>query len=109
MLPKTNRLIKEEDFRKVFRSRNKKSCPLFDLFVLEKENSVPSRFGFIVSNKISKKAVLRNRAKRLLRESVKGLPEPYFFGYDFVLSAKHSIVEATLITVKAELDKCFKQ
>lgn len=39
--------------------------------VLGREDKDPSRFGVIVSKKISKKAVLRNRIKRVLREMIR--------------------------------------
>lgn len=38
--------------------------------VLFKENTLPfNRFGFIVSKKVDKRAVVRNRLKRVLREA----------------------------------------
>ncbi len=37
----------------------------------EKNNDTPTRIGFVVSKKIHKRAVRRNRIKRLMRESLR--------------------------------------
>lgn len=75
MLPKQNRLKKRKDFEKVFKQgRGFKEDFLF-LKVIENNLEV-SRFGFLVSQKVSKKAVVRNKIKRRLRELLKTkLPE----------------------------------
>jgi ribonuclease P protein component len=69
MLPKANRLTKKKDFERVFR-RGKRLKDKFLTIKILGNNLNVSRFGFIVSKKISKKAVLRNKIKRRLRESV---------------------------------------
>lgn len=69
MLPKINRLTKKNDFDEVF----KKGQSIKKDFLLVKiaDNDLKeSRFGFVVSKKISNKAVVRNRVKRLLRKAV---------------------------------------
>lgn len=67
MLVKTNRLQKKKDIEMVFR---KGRAFKEDFLVLKtaKNNLNRIRFGFIVSQKISKKANVRNRVKRKLRE-----------------------------------------
>lgn len=70
MLPKENRLTKKKDFERVFR-RGKGLKEKFLIIKVLGNNLKVSRFGFIVSKKISKKAVLRNKIKRRLRESVR--------------------------------------
>ena len=51
-----------------------------------------SRFGIIVSKKVGKKAVVRNRVKRLLREVVRLTPiQP---GWDVVIVARRQAAEA---------------
>ena len=70
MLPKQNRLKKEKDFNRVFRDGKKiKEDALF--FQWAPNNLKISRFGFIVSKKISKKATMRNKIKRQLRELIR--------------------------------------
>lgn len=75
MLPKQNRLRKKKDFEKVLREgRWVKNGFLFLKWNFN--NSKVSRFGFVVSKKISKKSTLRNKIKRRFREIIKQkLPE----------------------------------
>ena len=69
MLPKVNRLKKNKEFERVF----KKGQSFREDFLILKavsNNLKNSRFGFIVSSKILKKAVVRNKIKRWLRSAV---------------------------------------
>ena len=72
MLSRSNRLKKSSDFRKVF-SRGKKASE--GLIVLRwMPNCIgKSRFGFIISKKVSKKSVIRNKIRRKLQVSAKNL------------------------------------
>ncbi len=66
MLPKVNRLKKKKDIEKVF----KKGKGLKEDFLFLKfspNNLKKSRFGIIVSQKISKKATIRNKIKRRIK------------------------------------------
>lgn len=69
MLPKKNRLQKNKDFERVFKKGRFFKEDFLVLKVLF-NNLKNSRFGFIVSSKVSKKAVLRNKIKRWLRAAV---------------------------------------
>ena len=70
MLPKENRLKKEKDFERVFKTgKGYKEDFLFLKIV--KNDLKTSRFGFVVSKKFSKKAIVRNKIKRQLRELIK--------------------------------------
>lgn len=91
MLKKHFRLTKQKDFENVFGKGKYFSEDLLSLKVV-KNGSDNSRFGFIVSNKISKKAVVRNRIKRLLRESVRLLYKSIKPGFDVVFISKNKAV-----------------
>jgi len=66
MLPKKNRLQKKKDIDDVFRKGETRKSSLF--IVKIKNNSFKDwRFCFIVSQKVSKKASIRNRIRRRLR------------------------------------------
>jgi ribonuclease P protein component len=69
MLPKNNRLKKTAEIKKVFKDGRffKES---FLILKTTKNKLDKSRFGFIVSQKISRKAVIRNKIKRRLRAIV---------------------------------------
>lgn len=75
MLPQENRLKKKNDFDKVFK-RGQGFKQDFLYLKIRKNNLKSSRFGFVVSKKFSKKAVIRNKIRRRLSELIrKKLPE----------------------------------
>ncbi len=86
MLSKNNRLKKRDDFDGVFK-RGRKFKEDFLLLRVVKNNFQKSRFGFIVSQKVSKKAVLRNKIKRRLRAIVEAKIPKIKEGLDIVLIA----------------------
>lgn len=73
MLPKQYRLKKYSAFIATYRNNNsisdKNVCIYFGKKKSDKE--MPTKFAFVVSKKVHKRAVVRNRIKRLMRESVK--------------------------------------
>lgn len=70
MLSKLNRIKKKKDFDVIFKKGASLKSDLLILKVL-KNNFEQSRFGFVVSKKVSKKATVRNKLKRRLSEAVK--------------------------------------
>ncbi len=70
MLPKRNRLAKKKDFEMVFK-QGKGFKQGFLYLKIRKNNLDTSRFGFVISKKFSKKAVIRNKTKRRLSEIIK--------------------------------------
>ncbi|MEI8068008.1 MAG: ribonuclease P protein component [Candidatus Shapirobacteria bacterium] len=70
MLKKINRLKKIKDFTEVKNKGEIYHSPFFSLLILKSDNK-DSQFGFVISKKISKRAVDRNKIKRVLAESVK--------------------------------------
>ncbi len=75
MLPKKNRLTKKEgEF--IFRKGKSYKEGFLLLKIIKKKEKTPPAFAVIVPNKISKKAVERNRIKRKIREALrKNLPD----------------------------------
>jgi ribonuclease P protein component len=80
-------------------------------FVLkEKENGLNvNRFGIIVSKKIDKRAVVRNKIKRLFREILSELNENIKPGHDILLIAKKKILDSSrrenTLSIKTFLEK----
>lgn len=69
-LNKKNRLKKKKDFESVFKKG--KAIRGNFLFVRYLKNGLQfPRFAFVVSSKVSKKAVVRNRIRRLLSEAAR--------------------------------------
>jgi len=75
-----------KDFKRVYGKGKTKVTPYF--VVYWNKNRLPySRLGIAVSKKIGG-AVVRNRAKRVLKEAYRLLPQPVKTGYDFILVAR---------------------
>lgn len=87
MLPKVNRLTKRKDFDNILKNGQTYFSPSF-IFKLQKNNLTVNRFGFIISKKISKKAVLRNLLKRRLREIIRQQLVKLKPGYDIIIIIK---------------------
>ena len=105
MLKKENRLQKEKDFQRVFKG----SRPIYAenlVFRVVKQYAVSSmqlagnaanrkpqtanfsRFGFVISNKISKLATRRNALKRQLRAIIENEMTDIKTGYDIIIMVK---------------------
>jgi len=69
----------------------------------------PSRFAFIVSKKIHKRAVKRNRIRRLLAESVRSFLTNIKPDFDIVFLTKKAIVDQGFDQIKNEVEKIFKK
>lgn len=66
-LPKLHRIRKEKEFKNVFLKGKIFHGNFLNLKIINNNLNI-SRFGFVVGVKISKKAVLRNKIKRRLKE-----------------------------------------
>lgn len=70
MLPKQYRLKKRAAFKATYKVKNSTHSGGVTLFAgIQKKEDYPTKVGFVVSKKVHKRAVKRNRLKRLMRES----------------------------------------
>jgi ribonuclease P protein component len=67
VLPNQNRLRRREDFAKVYAKGDRYRGTYLSLRILFDSNDPLTRIGLVVSKKVSKLAVTRNRFKRQLR------------------------------------------
>jgi ribonuclease P protein component len=67
VLPNQNRLRRREDFAKVYAKGDRYRGTYLNLRILFDANDPLTRIGLVVSKKVSKLAVTRNRFKRQLR------------------------------------------
>lgn len=95
MLQRRYRLTKKSDFQKVLKQGQKAPGRFFTLFFVNSEITDNSKMGIIVSNKVSKSSVVRNRIRRHTRESLR--PEVEFLnkGFNLVFLSKKAATEAT--------------
>jgi ribonuclease P protein component len=108
MLPLKNRIKKKKDFEKLFQEGSSYLGRFFILKTLKNEFSFP-RFAFIVSIKVDKSAVKRNKIRRRLRESVRPLLPFIKKNTDVVFIAKKEIKEKDFNMIKEEVNKAFKK
>ena len=87
MLPRPHRLPSQA-FKEVFKKGKRLHTQELQIITLENNMNV-SRFGFIVSTKIDKRATVRNRIKRILREKVRNLLPELQPGKDIIIVARN--------------------
>lgn len=109
MLPKKNRLIKKSEFSEILTKGKIFQGHLFGISVYERDDELPAKIGIIVSKKISKLAVKRNRTKRLLRESLRRLIKNAPDGLGLVFLTKKKLLEATQDEVFRETERLFRE
>ena len=102
MFKKENRLTKKKDFDRIFRLGRASYNKILGVRALE--NSLKkNRFGVIVSGKVSKKAVERNRLKRQIKAILKEENNRLKTGIDCVVVALPPIKEVNYNLIKRSI------
>lgn len=110
-LAKVFRLKKQKDFDKVKHQGRLVHTPLFAVSILTGVSDGP-KFGFVVSKKIDKKAVVRNKIRRWLSESIRILLPQLREDIYAVFLVKKRIKESNYQEIKKEigsLSQLFKE
>ena len=108
MLPAANRLSKEKDFKKTFQKGKSFFTKILGVKIL-KNNLEASRFGIVVSTKISKKAVQRNKIKRQIREVLRLNLDKVKPGFDVVIITLPAIRDLKYADTEKELLTALKK
>jgi len=95
-------LTSQSDFEKVFQSGSKVSNKHIVVRYLGRDKSEESRVAFVTGKRIGK-AVIRNRIKRLLRESYRRNINKVARGYDIVIIARSSLKDRTYWEIEESL------
>lgn len=103
MLPKQYRLKKRSAFKATYKVKNSTHSGGVTLFagILKKEEC-HTKVGFVVSKKVHKRAVKRNRLKRLMRESYRLLLK------ENKLGDSQKYLSLIFVASEKALDKDFK-
>jgi len=116
MLKKRNRLKKYSAFQATYKLKNTAADNYFCIYLgKEKDNAeIPTKFGFVVSKKIHKRSVVRNRTKRLMRECVRLMLKnnliPNANKYlSIICVAKHNSISANFNEVNVSLNTLFSR
>lgn len=105
MLPSASRLRRRSDFGRVYGKGRSYVTDLVVVYVLPNRGS-GTRVGFSASKKLGK-SVIRNRTKRLMRESVRALLGDMAPGYDVVVVARRRVLEAGVPVITAAMRQLF--
>jgi len=92
MLPRKCRLTKDKHFIRVARYGRRAYSSELDLRWI-KNNQPYSRWGIVVSLKVDKKSVVRNKIKRRLRAILREKINFLTYGWDVIVIAKQRVKE----------------
>ena len=108
MLPLKHRLKKREDFAKTFSKGS--YTAINDLSIKYIGNSMKeSRIGFPVGKNYSKKAVIRNRARRVLQAATYEYLDKLKPGFDIIILIRPTYHNLELQKIVLELGRIFKK
>lgn len=100
-LDQQHRVRRRSDFRRAYEQGQKIVRKTFVLFVLP--NGVPeSRVGITATRKTGN-AVIRNRAKRLVREAYRHRRAELPAGHDYVVVVRHALLRMSVAALGDEL------
>lgn len=106
--PRHVRLLNAGDYQSVFNDTSSKVFAGEFLLLARKRDDNQTRLGLIVSKKTDKRAVGRNRIKRLVRDSFRHNKIP-LCGLDIIFLARQGIKDLDNATLQKRLDKAWDQ
>ncbi|MCP5094817.1 MAG: ribonuclease P protein component [Chloroflexi bacterium] len=107
MLQQRNRLRRSADLQRVRQAGKALRHPLMVLLLLANDQPV-NRFAVVASRRIGN-AVIRNRAKRLIRESIRLTIPQTKPGWDCVLIAREPINQAAFCDVQTAVQRLLQR
>lgn len=106
-MEKRFRLRKNSDFQRVYRKGPSWAHPLLVLYALRNDLGY-SRFGFSASKRVGG-AVVRNRARRLMREAIRLRQAMIADGWDVVIVARQPMGEANFHRVDQAVEQLLRR
>lgn len=107
-MKKENQLKKDKEFDKVFKNGRSSFSKILGIKAAI-NGSGTSRFGILVSNKISKKAVERNRIKRQIREVIRLELKKIKPGFDVVIITLPAVFGQSYREIEVAINHNFKK
>ncbi|HHY39925.1 MAG TPA: ribonuclease P protein component [Syntrophaceticus sp.] len=108
MLSDNNRIRKNAEFKRAYQYGELFFSHYFVLHSLKRDDQKSTRLGIVPSRKI-KKAVLRNKLKRQIREIFKQYIKNIKKGYDLVLNVRNEAVNAGFEDLKKDFEYLIKK
>lgn len=108
MLSKINRLTKKKDFDNVFKNGRYSYNKIIGVKIADNELSY-SRFGILVSCKVSKKAVNRNKIKRQIKQIIRLQLNKIKSGKDCMIIVLPPVLGKSYKEIKESVNSHFKR
>lgn len=105
MLPPAHRLRRMRDFALLSQRGRVVYGRFFTLRI--RPSKEPTKIGFVVTTKMFKRAVKRNRIKRRLREALRVQPETWPQNMDLLFIAKPEVLTAAFTELKEAMVSSF--
>ena len=105
--PKAARLLKPAEFRKIYQDGIRISGPLFAAFCLRTERDAAQsgpRLGFTTPRAFGR-AVVRNRARRRIREALRVRLDTLTPDWDLVINPRRAVLDATHEELVREVER----
>lgn len=99
---KPNVLRRKKDFSVIY-NKGKSIGERYVVLFLRKNNHAYNRTAFLASKKVGN-SVVRNRARRLMKESYRQLEDDLISGYDFIFIARKTICNLKCADVKKSIE-----
>ena len=104
---KKNVLRRKSDFSAIY-NKGKSVGERYVVLFYKKNGLEYNRTAFLASKKVGK-AVARNRARRLMKESVRQLDGHFPDGYDYIFIARNTINNSKCADVKKSIEAAMKK
>lgn len=104
---KPNVLRKKRDFTAIY-NKGKSIGERYVVLFFKKNNLAYNRTAFLASKKVGN-SVLRNRARRLMKESYRELEKNLDSGYDLIWIARNTICNMKCADVKKSMEAALKK
>src|SRR3989344_3708896 len=106
MLPKSSRIVADQDFARVYKQCRRLSVRNLRLVFLRTYQKV-SRFGYVLSKKSVPKSTGRNRVKRILRAATRQFSGHFPSSYDIIIQGLSGCKTADAKILRDELRELF--
>jgi ribonuclease P protein component len=108
MLKQENRIGLNKDFDRAFKAGQSFYSKIVGIkAVINQDNK--NRFGILINTKVSKKAVIRNRIRRQIREIIKQNLDKIELGRNYVFIVFPEILGKNSLEIKENVENGFKK
>jgi len=106
--PKSARILRSKDFRRVYDDGAKFSGPLFSAFCLRNTKEGGARVGFTCTRAMGG-SVIRNRVKRRVREAVRVRMDQVAAGWEIVINPRLRAMTVPFPQLEKEVERLFQR